>query len=137
MLLKSLQQLDQSKKEYKVPILAWKDIKCWLMGILPHHCISDWTSTSSEWSKQTYGLYLEDDAMFPRFERGAIVIINPEIIPKHRCFVVTYIAATDNTVFRQILEENGDRILLLRPVNTPSLISQNHIPNQNQKKFNS
>ena len=49
--------------------------------------------------------------MFPRFERGAIVIINPDITPKHRCFVLAYVAVINTFIFRQMLEDNNETIL--------------------------
>ena len=70
-----------------------------------------WSWTDVESGARTYALLVQDDSMMPRYEPGAIIIIDPDYEPHHRNIVVFRWKATGEVGCAQLLVDGPNRYL--------------------------
>lgn len=97
-----------------IPLLAWEDLKKtrnYLSAIQP----LSWTSTNAPSSESTYALTVKGDAMAPMFPEGSTIIVDAQLKPKHKDYIVAYLQDRDEVFFRRFLIDGKD--LYLKPIN--------------------
>lgn len=93
----------------RVPIISWKEA-----GEIEQYSPtieSEWVWTDVECGPKTYALQVRDDSMEPRYEEGAIVVVDPEKVPTHRSVVVVKYKEDNVTSCAQLLIDGKTRYL--------------------------
>jgi SOS-response transcriptional repressor LexA len=99
-----------------VPLLSQNDLKEWkATSASQNDKYRQWIETESS-HKNCLALKVKDESMWPQFAEGTILIVNPNIKPKNRDFVVCYLSEEKQTVYRQYLENDNNQIL--KPLNS-------------------
>jgi len=70
-----------------------------------------WTWTDAECGARTFALIVQDDSMMPRYEPGAVVVIDPDHVPKHRSVVIFRWNKTGEVGCAQLLHDGPNRYL--------------------------
>ena len=73
--------------------------------------INEWTTIHGALGDTAYALQLRDNSMYPRFDSGTTIIVDPSISPTPPCFVVVYIKRIHDFVFRRLTKESGQLTL--------------------------
>ena len=93
----------------RVPIISWEEA-----GEIENYQPSlntEWVWTDVETSPRSYALQICDDSMEPRYEKGAIVIIDPDRDPTHRNVVVIKWKQNNTMSCAQLLIDGPHRYL--------------------------
>lgn len=103
--------------EFHTPILPWGDAIAWKTKQLDYHpnTHQSWTVTNNKVNENCFALVVEDNAMAPRFDAGATLIIDPLAKPYDGCFVIAYIKAHNIAVLRQYNQQG--KHVMLQPTN--------------------
>ncbi|MEO8401578.1 MAG: LexA family transcriptional regulator [Gammaproteobacteria bacterium] len=105
----------------RVPILAPNQVKPGLqehfLSLKSNENISNWLLTTANTGKNGFAIIVQDKSMYPRFDQGTIIVVNPEKQHKDREFVLAYISSIDDVIFRQV-EFHNDGSVILYPINT-------------------
>lgn len=98
-----------------IPILTWEQAINW-----SSYCDSmemgngHFISTDSQVSQKSYALTVDEDD-WAGFLKGSILIIDPELKPNHKDYVVTYKSGQNKASFNQFLVDEGTAYL--KPLN--------------------
>ena len=65
--------------------------------------------------QHTYAVRVQGDSMEPKFPDGAILIVEPDEYPQPGRFVIVRQANSEDTTFKQLIEDGGNRFL--KPLN--------------------
>lgn len=97
----------------RLPIIALEKAAQWQQFLIDmqadneQRCIvSDPTDCQAEFAVKVKG-----DAMWPQFQEGNIIVINPHKSPENRDFVLTALYKPDEIIFRQLFVDNAVRVL--------------------------
>lgn len=97
-----------------IPLLKWDDIPRWLATPSSNdqfeRIYTDATAT-----KRAFALHTRGDAMAPRFPEATLIIIDPELTPENRDFVIVRLQGATDPLFRQILLDGPE--CYLKPLN--------------------
>lgn len=93
----------------RIPFISWQqagnyekfDIKT----------VEKWTWSDVESGPRTFALMVHDDSMMPRYEPGAVVIIDPDHAPQHRNIVLFRWEQNDEVGCAQLLVDGPNRYL--------------------------
>lgn len=104
------QQKNSQTSIQSIPILSWSEC-------ISYECLAkDSLLTRNEWatcefiSKNAYGL-ISKPSMEPRFPKGTILIINPEISPEDGDIVVTHYFKTEEATLREYSIDGPTKLL--------------------------
>lgn len=97
-----------SNKMIKIPIINWEEI-----GKTNHNHEIIWVDNKI--NSQSYGIVLDDTSMYPIFNQGTLIIVDPLKKPKDRSYVVVTLKNSSKTIFRQLLIEQKHQYL--KPLN--------------------
>lgn len=97
-----------------VPLLALNQIVNWL-EYPSSITLTEFISTDSPVSKNSYAIQLNDSTMQPRFIEGTLLIINPEYHPENQDFVVAQPYNQKIATFKQFLIDGENHYL--KPLN--------------------
>ncbi|EKE01214.1 MAG: hypothetical protein ACD_21C00190G0003 [uncultured bacterium] len=92
----------------RIPLLQWKDATNWNHIGLNQN--TRWGWADAEISPCAFALQICDDSMLPRYEIGAIIVIDPEEKPKHRNLVIAQ-KSNGEVICRQLLIDGDKRYL--------------------------
>lgn len=98
----------------KLPLLSWEQAAAWPDVRIPAE-ISSYISTESKISNTAFAIKVEDNTMLPRYPKGTILIIEPEIKPEDKDFAAVHVEGQKAIQFKQILFDGVD--LYLKPLN--------------------
>jgi SOS-response transcriptional repressor LexA len=100
-----------------IPLLDFENAHDWkkfITGIRPD-TYSKWIVLDQSTSEAKFALTVTTDAMWPKFDEGNILLVDPSRTSKNRDFVVASICETKEIIFRQLFVENDRKIL--KPIN--------------------
>jgi SOS-response transcriptional repressor LexA len=96
-----------------LPVLTLAEASQWkkiLTKIRPdiHH---NWIIFDSSNGEGKFAVTVKGDAMWPQFQEGNIIIVDPHKMAENRNFVLSSIFKTGEIVLRQLFVDNGIKIL--------------------------
>lgn len=99
-----------------IPEISWKQAAIWekFQQELRDQSWQNWSSTDLSVSDRAFALRVLGDAMAPTFIEDTVVIVDPDVKPRNRDYVVVALAGSESASFRQLLVDADDRYL--RPV---------------------
>ncbi|MCP4394251.1 MAG: helix-turn-helix domain-containing protein [Alphaproteobacteria bacterium] len=107
-----------------VPLISFADAYTWQN--LFDNDPDDWVPTTAQVGLNSYALRVNRDSMEPKFPMGCIIIVDPEADIKSGNFVIAKINKENPPVFRQYIEEGGQKFLRALNSSFPMLdISKN------------
>ena len=74
----------------------------------------EWVIATAPVGERAYALRIVGDSMEPKFPEGGIIIVDPELKPRHGSFVIASLGDTGETTFKQLIID-GKRYL--KPLN--------------------
>lgn len=106
----------QSTLHTSIPIISTSKVQHWRESTLDSakDPSIDWLLTEIE-MEEMLAVRVEGDAMWPQFQEGSLLIIDPEKSPSNRDFVLVHLKETDDVVFRQLSSDGN--IKILKPIN--------------------
>lgn len=100
-----------------IPIIDWFQAKEWqkyVNHLKPvHH--SDWVMVDSHSNQGKFALRVIGESMWPQFQVGTILIVDPNKDTRNRDFCIVYIDRNDEVIFRQFITEG--KYSFLKPIN--------------------
>ena len=77
--------------------------------------IEGWVPVYRRVSKNTFALRVTGDSMETEFAEGDMVIVDPEVAPKHNRFVIVRFHGDEEATFKQLIVDGGRKYL--KPLN--------------------
>lgn len=105
-------------------MIAWDKASVWPQVLSGIDANTVESITVDEAAHGKFALKITEDAMWPQFQPGTTLIVDPNKTSKNRDFVIAYLESNDETVFRQLLCEGKRRILSAINPDFPSLEMQ-------------
>lgn len=93
----------------KLPLISWEQTIS-VRKIQPTS-ETEWVWTDVDMGPYSYALVIQDDSMEPRFELGAIITVDPDLVPQHRRIVIVHWEKTDTAGCAQLLIDGPYRYL--------------------------
>lgn len=101
-----------------VPLISWvaagRDREM-LMDDLSQSDEGRYVETTRHVSSASFALRIEGDSMSPTFPPGAIVVVDPDVEPRHGSYVVARFPDTNSATFKRLEFDGPDAYL--RPIN--------------------
>jgi transcriptional regulator with XRE-family HTH domain len=133
--------VDKAKSLFSVPILSWDKV-------MESREITDLSSKGKNSSQQmifldadyrpsigSFALKLRDNSMAPRFQKGDVIVFDPNVSPEPTDFVLAYDKAKSELIFREYrangVNENKNQVFDLLPMNLKFV----PVPNVTSAKF--
>jgi SOS-response transcriptional repressor LexA len=107
--LKGIEPIPKFDNVYKLPLISWEDATLWHKKFTTtshEHIIADLSV-----SKHAYALKILDGAMEPIFPCNSILIVDPNVQPKDRSYVIALIQGSKHPIFRQLIINGADKYL--------------------------
>lgn len=107
--LKGLDPIPKFDKVHKLPLISWTEAVDWKTHSITNtdkHIIAD-----IHVSNHAYALKILDGAMEPIFPCDSILIVDPDVQPKDRSYIITLINHTNVPIFRQLVINGPDKYL--------------------------
>ena len=100
----------------KVPLISWvkAGMFCEAIDLLQPGEAEDWITTTVQPRAYTYALRIRGDSMEPTFPDGAVIVVEPEMEPKHGSYVIAKNGNNEAT-FKQLVQDGG--VFYLKPLN--------------------
>lgn len=96
----------------KIPIVSWKSLDQLDQAKLQsQHTVT----VTPDISDASFALVMPDSSMEPLFPKGTILIFNPELQAKDRCYGLVKLADKETPIFRQLLIDMDNTYL--KPLN--------------------
>ncbi|MBF0609514.1 MAG: LexA family transcriptional regulator [Magnetococcales bacterium] len=99
----------------RIPLISWEKAAVWQgQEGYKQSEVESWVPITHRVSKQAFALRVSGDSMENEFSEGDIIIVDPNVTPEHRKFVIAY---TDEgrTTFKQLMLDGGQKFL--KPLN--------------------
>lgn len=93
----------------RIPLISWKQAGDY--ENFDTKLVEKWTWTDVEIGSRAFALIVKDDSMMPRYEPGAIIIIDPDHIPQHRNIVIFRWIKTNDVSCAQLLLDGPNKYL--------------------------
>lgn len=103
---------------FEIPILPWDLLKEWPAVLKNSALITNLEKTVIQRKKvgsQAFAVTLADVSMEPYFIKGAVLLFDPDINPRDRCFLIVCLKKTQTFVFRQLVVHG--KFFYLKPLN--------------------
>lgn len=96
-----------------LPIIDWEEAKNWesLIKQLKSDNSFSWVAGDQSMENGLFALKLSGEAMWPQFQEGTILFVDPKKQIKNKDFVVSYVKKNDEIVLRQLTLEGKYRFL--------------------------
>lgn len=96
-----------------IPVISWEEATNWakFQTELRNQNWKNWVSTDLTVSDAAFAIIVKGDAMAPTFNEGTILVIEPELAPNNRDFVVAAVKGQNNAIFKQLLTDGDDKYL--------------------------
>ncbi|MEM1244641.1 MAG: LexA family transcriptional regulator [Pseudomonadota bacterium] len=106
-----LLQTAHKSKMHTIPLVSWEVLQD--RGTTPAHELASITmiQTDAKISVEAIALKVNDASMEPIFPEGTTIVVDPQKEVKDRRYVVAYLKASHQVVFRQLLINAGERYL--------------------------
>jgi SOS-response transcriptional repressor LexA len=101
----------------RAPLISWASAGEWRSALQNHDGVAMIRSTVPV-GNNTFALPVEGDSMTPEFNEGEMIIIEPDLTPEHKDYVL--VKTGEDVAFRQLWKESGE--WLLKPLNERYLI---------------
>lgn len=100
----------------QIPLISWVKAGefCEAIDLLQPGDAEDWITTTVQPRAYTYALRIRGDSMEPTFPDGAIIVVEPEMEPKHGSYVIAKNGNNEAT-FKQLVQDGG--VFYLKPLN--------------------
>lgn len=100
----------------RVPLISWVKAGafCEAIDLLQPGDAEDWITTTIQPRAYTYALRIRGDSMEPTFPDGAVIVVEPEMEPKHGSYVIAKNGDNEAT-FKQLVQDGG--VYYLKPLN--------------------
>lgn len=110
--LKGLEPIPTIDNIHKLPLISWAEAIKWKSEPAQSEetVIADFKV-----GKYAYALKVVDGAMEPIFPTGSVLIVDPEVQPKDRSYVIALLSNCEIPVFRQLVINGQDKYL--KPLN--------------------
>lgn len=106
---------DTQEKQQSIPLIEMEDLLHMDTSQIFKLCEHDLV-TGTDIPKSCFAVKLTGEAMFPQFQDGSILIVNPTLEPKNRSMVIAKKQAEKVVLFRQLIIDGHQKYL--SPVNT-------------------
>lgn len=73
--------------------------------------VVEWVPTTASIGLNSYALKVESDSMEPKFPFGCVIIVDPDAEVTHASYVIAKTSLGNLPVFRQYVEEGGQKLL--------------------------
>lgn len=103
----------------RVPVVTYNQVKLYCrkhIRSFDNESVLEWLLTTANSGENGFAVKIQDKSMYPRFELGTTVIINPDKKPSDKEFVLAYICSIDDIIIRQL--EFNNKTIILKPINT-------------------
>lgn len=100
----------------EVPLITWQAAGRWRRGMQHNTSENRHIAVTRSVSEDAFALRVEDDTNDGRIPKGAIVVVDPQVEPKHEHFVVAQMPGSKRPTLKQLIIDGGRRCL--RPANT-------------------
>jgi len=98
----------------RIPILEWHQVVTWPeLRVVGKHVPT--LLTNQDIGKQGYAVLVTDTTMEPRFPEGTRLLINHDLTPRNRDFVIVHIEGEEMPHFKQLLIDGNN--YYLKPFN--------------------
>ena len=97
----------------RIPLISWEQAGDYEDFDIKY--AQKWTWTNIETGPRSYALVVRDDSMMPRYDIGATIIIDPDLVPRHRNIVIFKWLKTGDVGCAQLLIDGPN--LYLKPHN--------------------
>src|SRR5574343_903579 len=100
----------------QIPLISWVKAGafCEAIDLLQPGEAEDWITTTVQPRAYTYALRIRGDSMEPTFTDVAIIVVEPEMEPKHGSYVIAKNGDNEAT-FKQLVQDGSD--FYLKPLN--------------------
>lgn len=99
-----------------VPILEPCELQKTITKIPEYSNAREWVPADSAASEHSFAFRLQDNAMYPRFDKGTLIILDPDRVPKNEDFIMMFLADSGDFVFgKYVMNKNS---VTLEPMNT-------------------
>lgn len=111
----------QGDSGVKVPLLTWghagkNNSESDESDGGPSTIIEGWIPVYRRVSQNSYALRINSDVMEPEFTSGDLVIVDPDVVPKHNRYVVVRFPGDEEATFKQLVIDGGRKFL--KPLNS-------------------
>lgn len=103
------------QKQQSIPLIEMEDLLHMETSQILKLCEDD-LITGSDIPENCFAVKLTGEAMFPQFQDGSILIVNPSLEPKNRSMVIAKKQAENVVLFRQVIIDGHQKYL--SPINT-------------------
>lgn len=107
--LKGLEPIPHFEKFTKLPLIGWDEIAKWHKT--KTHYTEHFVLVDVSVSATAYALNVIDGAMEPFFPRNTVLIVDPQIQPKDKSFIIATTKQSTIPVFRQLIINGSKQIL--------------------------
>lgn len=107
--LKGIEPIPKFDRVHKLPLISWQeavDSKKHPATQTDNHVIVDISV-----GDRAYALKVIDGAMEPIFPCDSILIVDPDVQPKDRSYVITLMNGNNTPIFRQLIFNGSDKYL--------------------------
>lgn len=108
---------DASARATRLPLISLVQAGTWSDNGDPYPpgFAERWVTTRLRVSKSSYAVEVVGDSMEPDFPEGTLLIVDPEVSPRHRSFVVVRLPGSGEATFKQLMLDGG--LAYLKPLN--------------------
>lgn len=103
----------------RIPLLNWKNAANWKK--LGFNQNTRWSWSDANTSASAFALEILDDSMCPRYEKGDIITVDPELIPRHRTIVIAQ-KVSGEVICRQYLIDGNEKYLKPNNLKYPAIL---------------
>ena len=96
----------------KIPILSWEEVLHWQDNTLS---TKKFITTTQAVSVNAYALITKDTTMQPKFPENTTLLVDPDLQPKNRDYVIVNVGNNEQATFKQLLFDGSDKYL--KPLN--------------------
>ncbi|MCD6056157.1 MAG: peptidase S24-like domain protein [Gammaproteobacteria bacterium] len=100
-----------------IPLMTLDEVMAWpqLRDKLAEQNWAHWTTTDVQTSEATFAIHVNTDSLNPRFPNSTVLVVEPNLAPEDRDFVVIQTKGMRSATVKQLLLDGQDRYL--KPLN--------------------
>jgi SOS-response transcriptional repressor LexA len=109
----SASEQEEVSDNKNIPIISWQEILDWLndSNATLHNRI---LPIKRDVSQQAFSV-ISNDAIFPQYKSGAILVFDPALLPKDGSYILLKLKEHQNILFRQLIIDVNDKFI--KPLN--------------------
>jgi len=105
-----------ARNQKLVPVLEPCELQKTITQNPDYHDAREWVPANSDASEHSFAFQIQDNALYPRFDRGTLIILDPDRAPKNADFILMFLADTGDFVFGKYVVRKS--CVTLEPMNT-------------------